>query len=72
MTRKEIKVNGSRTLYPSNTECIITLFDVRNAGAAERLGYEIVAWRERTRLYALGPQTYALVIRPGGARRLAQ
>ena len=64
-------MNGLRTLYLGNSECIVTLFDVRDAKTGEQLGNEIVACRGRARLHALSPEVYALVIRPGDTRRLA-
>ncbi len=60
-------MNRSKTLYPSNAERIITIFDVSDAETAERLGKEIVAHRGRARLYALGLETYALFVRSYGA-----
>ncbi len=57
------------TVYARTQEYIIALFDVRDARATERVGEEIVGGRGSARLYALDPQIYALVIRPGGARQ---
>ncbi len=62
----------AKPLYARTQDYIITTFDVSDAKTAERLGKEIVTQRGRARLHALGPQAYALVIRPGGARRLAR
>jgi hypothetical protein len=58
-------------LYPSDPECIITLFDLRDSEAVEQLHRERAAWQECSDIEALTEDCFALILRPGGAQRMA-
>ena len=47
------------------------VFNVRIPGAAERLQSERAAWGECEDIEALDQNHYVLIVRPGGAQRLA-
>jgi hypothetical protein len=57
------------TLYKTNPECLIVLFDLRCPGAKERLRRELVAWRGFARMEMLTDGRAVLVMRPGGGVR---
>jgi hypothetical protein len=59
------------SLYPSTPECLIVLFDLREDGAAESLHRQRAAWQEDSDIQALSEDIFVLIVRPGGARRLA-
>ena len=54
-----------------NAKYIIVLFDLRLPGTAERLDREREAWQAQSDTEALDENHFALLVRPGGARRLA-
>ncbi len=58
-------------LYPKTLRCLITLFDLRYPGAEERLNREREAWCGFADVERLTPDFSVLIVRPGGARRLA-
>jgi hypothetical protein len=58
-------------LYPSNPECLIILFDLRDFEAAAQLHRERATWQELSYIEALSEDCLALILRPGGAQRLA-
>lgn len=58
-------------LYLSDPECIIVLFDLRDPEAVKQLHRERWAWRELSDIEALSEDCFALILRPGGAQRLA-
>jgi hypothetical protein len=60
-----------RILYPSDPECLIILFDLRDPGAAEQLHRERATCQELIDSEALSEDCFALILRPGGAQRLA-
>jgi hypothetical protein len=57
--------------YATRETEVIVLFDLRIPGVAERLHRERAAWQEQSTVEALDEQHFVLIIRPGGARRLA-
>lgn len=61
-----------RPFYPHSEECTLIVFDVRLPGAAEALHGQRAAWQEDSDLEALDKDHFVLVVRPGGARRLAR
>jgi hypothetical protein len=58
-------------LYAETPECVIVLYDSRYPGAEERLQRELKAWCGSARVERLAEGHSALIIRPGGATRLA-
>jgi hypothetical protein len=58
-------------LYLSIPECLIVLFDLRDSEAVERLHRERATWQELSDIQALSKDCFALILRPGGAQRLA-
>jgi hypothetical protein len=60
-----------RPFYTTTPECLIVLFNSRYPGAEERLQRERDAWRGSANVEALAANCRALIIRPGGATRLA-
>jgi hypothetical protein len=65
-------MNRANQLYPNSSECVIVLFDLRLASTAKRLHRERAAWQEQSDIEALDENHFVLVVRPGGARRLAR
>lgn len=59
------------SLYPSTSECLIVLFDLECPGAEDRLRREQDAWCGSASVERLVEGRSALIIRPGGAARLA-
>lgn len=57
--------------YPTSKTEVIVLFDLRIPGVAERLHRERAAWQEHSFIEALDEHHFVLIVRPGGARRLA-
>ena len=62
--------SAPKTLYPSSSEYIIVLFDLRLPGTADRLDRERAAWQAQSDIEALDENHFVLLVRPGGARRL--
>jgi hypothetical protein len=59
-------------LYPaSSSHCIAVLFDISNPEEAEALHRARAVWQEDSDILALDEDHFILVVRPGGARRLA-
>ena len=52
-------------------ECLIALFDLRYQGAEERLRREQSGWCGNAHVEELSDDHFALIIRPGGAMRVA-
>ena len=61
-----------KTLYPSSSQYIIVLFDLRLPGIADRLARERTAWQAQCYIEALDENHVALLMRPGGARRVTR
>ena len=59
--------SAPRTLYPSSSECMVILFDVRLPGAAESLHGQRAAWQDRSDIEALDKDHFVLIVRTGGA-----
>jgi hypothetical protein len=57
--------------YHDSRRYELIIFDVRIPGVAERLHRERAAWQEAADIEALDADHFALVVRAGGARRLA-
>jgi hypothetical protein len=60
-----------KTPYHDFRECVITVYDVEDPAAVAQLHRARTAWGPDAELEALDATTYALITRPGGARRLA-
>jgi hypothetical protein len=56
-----------QTLYPTESKCLITLFDLRCPGAKQRLRRELAGWRGFARAERLIGGRVVLVMRPGEA-----
>lgn len=63
-------MDRAHQVYPSSSECMVVLFDLRIPGAAERLGREHAAWRDSADVERLDAAHAVLVMRPGGALRV--
>ena len=61
------------TVYPKcpRPETLVVIFDCREEEAVRRLHSERAGWRESGTVEALDEHHYVLIIRPGGARKLA-
>jgi hypothetical protein len=57
--------------YPIEKTAVIVLFDLRVPGAAKQLHLERAAWQEQADMEALDEDHFVLIVRPGGALRLA-
>lgn len=64
--------SAPKTLYPDRLECIVVLFDLRLSGTAERLHHERASWQAQSDIEALDENHFVLLVRPGGAQRLAR
>jgi len=60
------------TCNPPNRACLVVIYDLRVCGTVERLQLNREACREDATLEWLYTNHVALIIKPGGARRLAQ
>jgi hypothetical protein len=65
-------MDRAKQLYPSSSECMVVLFDLRLPEAAERLHRERAAWQAQSDVEALDKDHFALTVRPGGAQRLTK
>jgi hypothetical protein len=61
--------SAPKTLYPSSSEYIVVLFDLRLPGTADRLNREHAAWQAQSDIEALDENHFVLLVRPGGAWR---
>ncbi len=55
----------------AHPEYLISVFDLRVPGVAEALHKQRAAWREYSDIEALGPDHFALIVRPGWASKAA-
>ena len=62
--------SAPNTLYPSSSQCIIVVFDLRLPGIDDRLDRKRAAWHAQCDIEALDENHVVLLVRPGGARRL--
>ena len=63
--------SAPKTLYPSSSNYVLVLFDLRLPGTAHHLDRERAAWQAQSDIEALDENHVVLIVRPGGARRLA-
>ena len=68
-TDRSLSMTAPRTLYPTDPECRLTLFDLRCRDAERRLRRELAAWRGRARAEEMIDGRVVLVVRSGGATR---
>jgi hypothetical protein len=54
-------------LYLNDPECLLVVFDLRQAGAAEALHRLRAAWVEYSDVETLDEEHFALIMRPGWA-----
>jgi hypothetical protein len=71
MTRRDLSMFAPETLYPNAPKPLLVLFDVSIPGVVVRLHRERAAWQENADIEAPDQDHFVLIIRPGGARRLA-
>ena len=64
--------SAPKTLYPSSSNYIIVLFDLRLPGTANCLERERAAWQAQCDTEALDEYHLVLLVRPGGAQRLTR
>jgi len=57
--------------YTKPPKYLLVLFDLEYPGAEERLQREVAAWRDFACVERLAERCSVLIIRPGGATRLA-
>ena len=69
--KEDLVTLAPRPLYPSTLECLIVIFDLEYPGAEDRLRREQDAWCGYASVEALVDGRTALIIRSGGAARLA-
>jgi hypothetical protein len=61
--------SAPKRLYPSSSEYIIVLFDLRLPGTADRLEREREVGQAHSEIEALDENHFVLLVRPGSARR---
>jgi hypothetical protein len=61
----------SHPFYTKTPECLIAIFDLTHPGAKERLHREVAAWHGYADVVNLTAEASVLVIRPGGATKVA-
>jgi hypothetical protein len=71
MTPKGDLVTAPRPFYTMTAECLLVAFNLRYPGAEERLRREEAAWCGSARVERLTANCAVLLVRPGGAARLA-
>ena len=64
--------SAPKTLYPSSSEYVLVLFNLRLPGTADRLDRERAAWQAQCDTETLDENHVVLLARPGGARRLTR
>jgi hypothetical protein len=64
--------SAPKSLYPSSSQCIIVLLDLRLPSTADRMDRECAAWQAQSYIEALDENHFVLLVRPGGARRLTR
>jgi hypothetical protein len=62
----------STTLRPGSSPYELVVFDVRSPGAVERLLSERAAWGKDAAVELLDPDHAVLIVRAGGAARIAE
>jgi hypothetical protein len=60
-----------RLLYPSDPECIVILFDLRDPEACEQVHRLRAVWQADSGLEALGPDHMVVFLFPGTPQRIA-
>ena len=65
-------MDRAKQLYPSSSECMLVLFDLRLPETTEWLHRERAAWQEHSDIETLDQDHFVLIVRPGGARRLTR
>ncbi len=58
-------------LYPSDPECILIVFDLRDPEACEQVHRLRAVWQAESDLEALGPDHMVVILFPGATQRLA-
>jgi hypothetical protein len=64
--------SAPKTLYPSSSNYLLVLFDLRLPGTGHRLDRERAAWQAQSDTEALDENHFVLLVRPGGARRVTR
>ena len=60
-----------KSLYVSDPECIVILFDLREPEASEQVHHLRAVWQADSNLEALGRDHMIVFLFPGAVRRLA-
>jgi hypothetical protein len=68
---EEIEMAALEHRLPDTPPCIIVLYDVRDFEAREVLRCARRVWQDRSEVETLDRNSHVLIVRPGGARRLA-
>ena len=61
-----------QALHPDRRSYELAIYDTRIPGAAEQLHRERAAWQEYSNIEAIDQDHFVLIVRPGGAQRLAK
>ena len=69
-TRKGVQMRSAPKTFPTSSEYMVVLFDLRLPGTANRLDRERTAWQAQSDIEALDENHFVLLVRPGGARSL--
>jgi hypothetical protein len=65
MTRGRIRMLSPETLYPTDPECLLVVFDVRESQTTAALHSQRAAWAEHSDIEALDEVHFVLIVRPG-------
>lgn len=57
--------SGPEPFYTTHPECLLSVFDLREPGAAEMLGRERALWPEHTEVEVLDEVHAAVIRQPG-------
>jgi len=63
--RKDKVLIPPTAFYPSNAECIILIFDLRDPRAVQSLHHERAVWQGDSDIKALDEDHFVLIVRPG-------
>jgi hypothetical protein len=58
-----------KEVYPSNPECIVVVYDLREPRAAEQLHRSRASWQEDSDIAALDEYHFVLILHLGDAAR---
>jgi hypothetical protein len=65
-------MNQAKSLFPTESRCLITFFDLRCPDTKQRLRQELAGWNGFAHAERLVAGRVVLVMRPGGALELSR